>query len=126
MALLALGSTLAYGSVSAALAKLRGESLSAPAYVEFGTAKSGERVEQQVEIHNWTAAPIRLIGRTSDCSCITTRSLPQTIPPGEILAITITLKVPHSDSGAFTRTASLWTDCDAHRTIKLRLGCQVD
>ena len=124
--LLALGSTLAYGSVSAAIAKMRGDSLSTPSYVDFGSAKPGVQLEQLVVIHNWTDAPIRLIGGTSDCSCVTTSAMPLTVPPGDSLSITITLKVPSSNAGSFTRTAAIWTDCNKHQTIKLRLGCQVE
>ncbi len=124
--LLALGSTLAYGSVSAAIVKMRGDSLSAPSYVDFGSAKPGERLEQLAIIHNWTDAPICLIGGTSDCSCVTTSAMPLTVPPGESISVTITLKVPSSNAGAFTRTAAIWTDCSQHQTIKLRLGCQVE
>ena len=103
-----------------------GESLGAPSYVDFGSAKPGEKLEQQVEIRNWTDKPVRLIGGTSDCSCVTTSTMPLTVPPGEKLSVAIHLKVPSSDAGAFTRTASIWTDCDQMRTINLRLGCRVE
>ena len=48
------------------------------------------------------------------------------IPSGESLTLTIKLAVPESNTGAFTRIASIWTDCDQQRTIPLRLGCQVE
>jgi hypothetical protein len=126
LSLLALGSTLTFGSVSAGLAKLRGESLGAPNYVDFGSAKPGDKLEQQIEVRNWSDQPVRLIGGTSDCSCVTTSTMPLTIPAGEFISVAIHLKVPSSDAGAFTRTAEIWTDCDKHRTIKLRLGCRVE
>jgi hypothetical protein len=126
LALSALGSTLTYGSISAGLAKLRGESIGAPSYVDFGSAKPGEKLEQQVEVRNWTKVPIRLIGGTSDCSFITTSKMPLTIPPGEVISVAINLKVPSSDAGAFTRSAAIWTDCDQQRTLAFRLGCRVE
>lgn len=125
-AVIALGCTLFFGSISATLATLQGESLSAPSYVNFGSAKPGDRLEQTITIKNWTAKPVRLIGGTSDCSCVTTSEMPLTIPSGESLTLTIKLAVPESNAGAFTRIASIWTDCDQQRTIPLRLGCQVE
>ena len=86
----------------------------------------GDRLEQTITIKNWTAKPVRLIGGTSDCSCVTTSEMPLTIPSGESLTLTIKLAVPESNAGAFTRIASIWTDCDQQRTIPLRLGCQVE
>ena len=125
-AIIALGCTLFFGSISATLATLQGESLSAPSYVNFGSAKPGDYLERTITIKNWTAKPVRLIGGTSDCSCITTSEMPLTIPSGESLTLTIKLAVPESNAGAFTRIASIWTDCDQQRTIPLRLGCQVE
>lgn len=126
LVLLALGSSFLFGSVSAALAKLRGESLGAPQYVDFGTAKPGEVREETVPITNWTDRPIRLIGGTSDCSCITTKDMPVTILSNETYELTIRLKVPQSTPGGFTRTVAILTDCDEQRGIKIRLGCHVE
>ncbi len=125
MAVLALGSSYAFGSLAAAVAKLRGDSLYASSYLDFGSADPGEKLEHPLEVSNLSSEPIRLIGGTSDCSCVTTSAMPLTIAPGESIAITIHLKVPQSDPGAFTRTASLWTDCESQRTISFRLGCRV-
>jgi uncharacterized membrane protein YphA (DoxX/SURF4 family) len=122
----ALGSSLKYGSVSAAIAKLRGEALGAPHYVDFGSVKAGEPAHKQIEITNYTNKPIRLIGGTSDCSCVTTTSVPLTIPAGETATINIVLFVRSDSNGTFNRTAELWTDCDEHRTVQLHLGCQID
>jgi hypothetical protein len=55
LVLVALGSILAYGSVAAGLAKLRGESLTAESYLDFGSAKPGEKLERNLTITNWTA-----------------------------------------------------------------------
>ncbi len=126
LAVLAASGTLVFGSLSAALAKLRGESLSAPAYVDFGAAKPGDKLEQLVAVRNWTARPVRLIGGTSDCSCVTTSAMPLSVPPGEAITLAIYLKVPASSPGDFTRLATLSTDCERQRTITFRLGCRVE
>ncbi len=124
--ILSLISIYIFGSVSVGLAKLTGESLSAPAYIDFGNTKSGEDRQAAVEVRNWTNRPVRLIGGTSDCTCVTTSYLPLVIQPGETISLIIYLRIPSVSSGVFTRTATLSTDCDEKRTITFRLGCRVD
>lgn len=115
-----------YHSPAAALARLRGEALTVtPSYVDFGQGEAGQVLEATVEVRNWTDNPIRLIGGTSDCSCVVTDSLPATIPAGEAKVVTIRLKLPRSNAGVLTRTAELWTDCDRQRSIRLLAGCRV-
>jgi methylamine utilization protein MauE len=72
-----------YGSPEAALARLRGESVVVkPEYVDCGTGKPGDTLEAAIDIHNWSDHPLRIYGATSDCSCLATKGLPITIPPG--------------------------------------------
>jgi len=118
--------TLIYGSPRAALARMRGEVLAVtPRYVDFGATSQGMHLRQWVEVHNWADRSIRLVGGTSDCSCVTTAGLPITILPGEARAIPIELKVPPSAPGSFTRVAELWTDVDTQRVIQLYIGCRI-
>lgn len=127
LAMLAVGGTLAFGSLPNALAKLRGESIGAPQYVDFGTTPPGKQLEQAITITNYTSEPVRLIGGTSDCSCVTTSTMPITIAPGESQTVIIKLKIAlNTTSGQFTRIAEIWTDCDHQRTLRLRLGCRVE
>ncbi|HEY7327150.1 MAG TPA: MauE/DoxX family redox-associated membrane protein [Gemmataceae bacterium] len=119
--------TWVYGSPQAALAHLRGESIVAkPEFVDFGTGKSGERLEADVEVQNWSDRPVWIYGGTSGCSCVVTKGLPITIPPGESRRIPMILKVPRSAPGTFTRYADLCTDSDKQRNIHLRVGCHVE
>ena len=123
LGMLAVGSILSFGSVSAGLAKLRGDALDVKRYLDFGESEPGETRETRTEITNYSSKPIRLIGGTSDCSCITTTDMPLTIEPGSTLSFQIKFKVPgNSTVGRLTRTAEIWTDCDQHRTIKITLG----
>jgi hypothetical protein len=117
--------TWVYGSPTAALARLQGVPLYAPGYVDFGTGRPGNELEREVAVTNWTAAPVRLIGGTSDCSCLTTGEMPLTIPPGQTQPVKVVLKVPGSAAGSFTRRAELWTDCDRQRTIRFIKGSEV-
>lgn len=126
-ALLGGGAIWFFGSPEAALAKLRGEALTvSPGYVDFGIGKSGSTLEAVVEVQNWTYYPVRLIGGTSDCSCVTSTGLPISVPPQGSVSIPLLLKVRRSAPGVFTREAELWTDCDKQPTIWLRVGCRLE
>jgi hypothetical protein len=125
LALTGVGSWV-YGSPQTALARLRGESLTVSSdYVDFGACPAGQMAERVVEVRNWSDRPVRLIGGTSDCSCLTTADLPLTIPPGEARPVTVQLTVPPAKLGALTRVVELWTDNDEHRTIRLQVGCRI-
>ena len=65
-----LGITV-FGSVEAAVARLRGDSLGAsPAVLAFGTGRHGDTLTATVTVRNWTGRPIRLYSGTSDCTCL--------------------------------------------------------
>jgi hypothetical protein len=113
------------GSLSEFHAVLRGEAITAPGLIDFGPTVAGDVVRRDLKVTNHTREPIRLIGGTSDCSCVTTSSLPTTIGPSESLTIPIMLKIPGGTSGTFTRIAELWTDCDRRRKIRLTLTCTI-
>lgn len=116
-----------YGSPEAALARLRGEAIAVkPEFVDCGSGKPGEYLEAGIEVYNWSDRPVRLYGGTSDCSCVATKGLPLTIPPGESRPIPVIVKVPRSTPGAFTRNAELFTDSEKQRKIRLRVGCHVE
>jgi hypothetical protein len=125
VALTGVGSWL-YGSPQAALARLRGDTLTVSSdYVDFGSGSAGQLLEATVEVQNWTERAVRLTGGTSDCSCVTTADLPLTILAGEARPATIRLTIPPAKLGAFTRVAELWTDHDKQRSIRLRVGCRI-
>lgn len=116
-----------YGSPEVALARLRGESMVVkPEFVDCGAGKPGDKLEAVMELYNWSDNPIRIYGGTSDCSCIATKDLPVTIPPGESRSIPVIVRVPKSAPGAFTRYVLLFTDCEKQRKIRLRVGCRVE
>jgi hypothetical protein len=123
LALTAIGSFV-YGSPAAALAKLRGESLTVePSYVDFGNGKPGDVLEATVTVYNWTDQPVTLIGGTSDCSCVVTNDLPATIASGKAIPARVRLRVP-SSSGWLVRSAELWTDLNEQRIVRFSVGCR--
>ncbi|MGL4421147.1 MAG: DUF1573 domain-containing protein, partial [Gemmataceae bacterium] len=116
---------LLFGSVSASLANLRGTLIVAPNYADFGTGDAGQTLRHTITIHNYSREPVRIVGGTADCSCLTTGSLPVTIAPGGHAELELVLKLPTGTVGAFTRTAKLWTDHKIQRELILTLGSQV-
>ena len=125
IAITILGMYHFFGSIDKAISRLRGIPISSPAYVDFGTAIPGERVERTISISNYTNRIVRLTGGTTDCSCITTTSMPVSIPPNENQNLTIFFLVPKSNVGEFTRSVEIWTDLEELRTIQFRVGCRV-
>jgi len=121
-----VGGSLAFGSLTATLAHLRGATVEAPSYLDLGAAPPGQTITNSAAITNWTDNPVRLIGGTSDCTCLTTGELPVTIPAGRTVEIAITLRVPRTTPGRLIRTIEIWTDCDRRRTLRVQLGCLVE
>ncbi|MBY0233192.1 MAG: DUF1573 domain-containing protein, partial [Gemmataceae bacterium] len=75
--------SLWFGSFRALQAALRDDAVTTDTpFVDFGEASPGEYLERSVSFTNWTAAPVRLIGGTSDCTCATLADLPLEIAPG--------------------------------------------
>lgn len=121
-----LVASLIHGTPQAALAWAQGVEVTAsPEHVDFGTVTVGQVVVRTVEVRNWTDRPVRLIGGTSDCSCVTTANLPLSIPPREVREVTVRMTIPWSKPGSLSRRADLWTDCDKHRTIRLQLSSRI-
>jgi hypothetical protein len=123
--LIAVGS-LFFGSVEAAVATLRGDSLSVTPYADFGSGKPGQTLEGTATVTNYTDAPVRLIGGTADCTCVTVEDFPLTIPPGEQASFRIRLQVLSDKTGQLTRAVMVRTDCPSRPVLQFRIGCRVE
>ncbi|MBY0231244.1 MAG: hypothetical protein K2W96_18335, partial [Gemmataceae bacterium] len=115
----------AFGSVEKALAVLRHERVRVTPSVDFGSGKAGHEVEASVEVSNFTDGPVRLIGGTSDCSCVTTEDLPVTIPAGEKVRLAVFVRLPRG-KGLMNRKAWLHTDHEQARTLLFALTGYVE
>jgi hypothetical protein len=106
---------------------LRGEALTGPsdaADLGFGTV--GQTLEAGVEVSNNSHETVRVVGATSDCSCVATSGLPLAIPPGEVRPVPIRLEIESTQPGVFTQTVVLWwTDRDTQKALRLRLRYRV-
>lgn len=115
-----------FGSVEVAVAKLRGETLTADAaFIDMGSGKPGETLTATATVANWTGRPVRILGGTADCSCITTDDFPLVIPPNSKASFRIRMKVLSDASGHVSRTISIRTDHADRPQLVFRLGCEV-
>jgi hypothetical protein len=113
--------TIGFGSPDAGLAYLRGERLTvAPRVVDVGEGYVDKSTEVVITLRNWTDKAIRIIGGTSDCSCVVTNDLPVTVSPGEAQRLTISLAMK-GRPGQFTRSALLYTDDERFPKVGFRL-----
>ena len=73
---------LNYGSVTAAVADLRDESLAVvPTDLELGEVDHGTVVETSVRVHNLTDEPAHLAYAKGSCACAVFPDLPLVVPP---------------------------------------------
>ena len=113
--------TIAFGSPAAALAYLRGDRLTVePSLIDVGDGFVGEQKRVVVQVRNWTDKAIRIVGGTSDCSCVVTKDLPVSIAPGEQGPLTVAMQLK-GPPGQFTRWAILFTDDERFSTFRYRL-----
>jgi len=113
------------GSPDAALARLRGDTLLAET-LDLGVGRAGDRLEAVALVHNYSSAPVRIVGGTADCTCVTTVGLPLVIPPGGRADVPVTLTIPTSTPGRLDRVLTLYTDCPSKPQLRLRAGYRVD
>ncbi len=113
-----IGGTFAFGSSEAALAHLRGDGLVIePTVLDLGSVEKGQVVKTTITVKNWTNRRVRLVGGTSDCSCLATLGLPADIEPGAQMSIPIVVVVKAMNSGELSRWALLWVDSEEQPTL---------
>lgn len=124
--LLAAAGSLLFGSVEAAVARLRGETVTvSPTDIDFGAGKPGERFEATATVANYTGEPVRLIGGTTDCACATVDDFPLTVPPGGKADVRVRLTVIGESGSRLARDVMVRTDCPARPVVRFRIGCRV-
>lgn len=119
--------SVVFGSPNAALAYLRGESVTVrPSFLDVGAGKAGDVVEASVEVVNWTDKVVLVYGGTSDCSCIATSDLPLQIEPGKSSRMVVRVRLPNDGRGLFSRKAFLRTDCERARIVTFGLTGRIE
>ena len=126
-AILALAAVIGisqYGSVEIALARLKGEALITPVYVDFGDIAPEQEVERTIQLTNASDQTLRIFGGTADCLCIVTKDLPIELAPNEQRSIVIGLRAPKAE-GMFTRKVFLLTSYGGLQGVPIRIGGRV-
>jgi hypothetical protein len=113
------------GSPAAALARLRGETVSVdPAATDLGRGERGEKRTFPVTLTNNTNRVIRVVGGTSDCSCVATDGLPVDLEPGAAHAIDVRVTFRGS-AGRFQNRFVLHTGDDKLKTLLIHFAGRV-
>lgn len=119
-------SLILFGSAEAAVAKLRGQTLTTTSHLTFEPGTVGDLKTATATVRNWTDAPLRLIGGTADCSCLATEDLPVVVPANDGVEVRVRLKIPAGTPGQLTRTVEFLTDCPKHPRLRLTAGVCVE
>ena len=105
------------GSVPAAVARIRGDTVVlTERVVQAEPGKPGEPRTVSVNVTNRGAHTVRIVGGTADCSCLATQDLPATVPSGETVPVRVTIH-PGTKPGEWIRIVNLLTDDDKIPTL---------
>ncbi len=125
LALIAGGFFLWFDNPEEALARLRGEPLTVePVVSSVGEGVGGEERPFTIRLKNNSDRSIRVIGGTTTCACIASRSLPITLAPGQSDSIEVVMRFTGSP-GRFQHRFILHTDYDEQRMITARFAGRV-
>ncbi len=121
LGLIVFGFTILTDDPWAALAKLRGETLTvSPANTQLCEGAAGEYRTFQIALRNYSNKAIKVVGGTTSCACIATQDLPITIPAGGSESIKVKIKYSGSP-GKFAHRFVLYSDSD-ERLITARFS----
>lgn len=113
-----------YGSIKAAAAAARGESVIVDENPKsVGVLDSGQIVHVTFRLANITDEPVRILGSRSDCTCVTTEDLPLTIGPKERVAVRFA--VLGRDDTVLKSNATLLTNIPTQTRIGLQIRGRV-
>lgn len=112
MAALFYLATYIFGSVSTALAFLRGNGLIPDTYVrDFGTVSPGQHVFVTFSLKNYTKHPITLVGAKSSCTCLVASDLPVVVPPSARTELRLSARAK-SRSGPYSEFVRVLNDSE--------------
>jgi len=129
IALFCLWGYAEFGSLAGAAAYLRGERLMiTPAVFDLGELREGEKRELFLEATNLGSAPARIVGSSSNCSCIVPEELPMTVPAGTSRKIKVLVTGAFVDGTAvFSQDVVFFTDVHAQPICRITIiGKNVD
>jgi hypothetical protein len=110
-----------FGSIPAATAYFRGERITIwPLIVHLDPGKKDDVQNVTIEVYNWTASPVRLIGGSFDCACSVVEDLPVEIPAQESRAVRISVQLA-ANPGGFVRRADFLVDDHGLKRVNFTL-----
>lgn len=110
LALVASGAVFRFGSLSTAVAYLRGDRIIPDAYTKtFGEAAVRERPSIDFLLGNWAKEPIKVLGTNSSCSCLVSSGVPVVIRPGESAVLSVRA-LSKGKAGPYSSRLSVITD----------------
>jgi len=110
LALVASGAVFWFGSLSTAVAYLRGDRIIPDAYTKtFGEVPARERPSIDFLLRNWGKEPIKVLGTNSPCSCLISSGVPVVIRPGESAVLSVRA-LSKGRAGPYSSRLSVITD----------------
>ncbi len=92
IALVATSAAYQYGSLTAALAASRGETMTlSPGLLALGPVPAGGTVERSLRVTNLSDGPIEVVLAEANCNCVAVRGLPVTVAPGRWADLPVTV-----------------------------------
>ena len=92
IALVATAASYQYGSLTAALAASRGETMTlSPSLLALGPIPAGGVVERSLRVTNLSDGPIEVVLAEANCNCVAVHGLPITVAPGRWADIPVTI-----------------------------------
>jgi hypothetical protein len=110
-----------FGSLSAGLARLRGERLLVDAYSKsFGSLEAGRVGTVKFSLWNTATRPVTVLGARSACSCAAGSDLPMVVPPGARRSVRILLRC-NRQPGPVSERVTLLTEEPNQAELGLRV-----
>ena len=110
-----------FGSVSAGLARLRGDRLLLDAYSKsFGTIEAGQLGTVEFNLMNTSSGQVTVLGARSSCTCAAADDLPTVVPPRGRQSIRIHVRRDRLP-GRVLEKVSLFTDEPSQPELVIRV-----
>jgi len=95
-----------------------------PSVSQVGEAAVGEQRTFTIQLSNHRDRPVKIMGGTTTCSCITTDDLPIIVPPNESRGILVRMRF-QGRPGRFQHSVVLYTDNENQQTVTARFAGRV-
>lgn len=87
--------------------------------------KAGEDCEAVFLVRNLTDQPVRILGVTTSCACVSTAKLPVVVPPRETRPMPVALHLEGAQPGFIVQTATYHTDHPAAPSLRATVKARV-